>query len=391
MAAESPFNRAAVCDRLRRVCRPGSGGGSVIDRRANGSTVRILFCALLAALAFTAFQPVPYSVSDAHAQRIEPTASPILFVTNTPHSVEIIIPTATPSPTAAVLPTNPPTQPSYPSPTPGSDVDANGTPVPTWTPPPLDPAVQIADHYHFQRPISDQNVNYADRTYPYGGTSGGALQVHHGVDLVNPNGTLIMAAGDGTVYYAGDDLNTQFGLSTNYYGNLVVIQHDFLSPAGQPVFTLYGHMKEVRAQTGQRVSAGDVIGVVGATGVAFGPHLHFEVRLGDPHDFNDTRNPDLWIYPYRNFGTLAGRITDANGNLLYQATIQVRSTKSRRYTFSYADNSVHGDDSFGENYTLGDLPAGYYEVSVNDGQRVRFLKMIYVYPNITTWLNIQLN
>ena len=53
----------------------------------------------------------------------------------------------------------------------------------------------------------------------------------------------------------------------------------FLSPEGLPVFTLYGHMKSTNVQTGQSVEAGDVIGFVGATGVAFGPHLHFEVLV----------------------------------------------------------------------------------------------------------------
>ena len=64
------------------------------------------------------------------------------------------------------------------------------------------------------------------------------------------------------------------------------------------------------------------------------------------------------------------------------------------YTHSngqYVDVLVHLDDTFHENFTLGDLPANYYEVSVNDGQRVRFQKMIYIYPNRTTWLDIQLN
>ena len=60
-----------------------------------------------------------------------------------------------------------------------------------------DPAVQIADHYHFRRPISDSGVNYVARTYPYGGTSGGSLQVHHGVDMENPRGTPILAAAAG--------------------------------------------------------------------------------------------------------------------------------------------------------------------------------------------------
>jgi len=182
--------------------------------------VRILFCSLLLAFALTAFQP---------AQADNPTPSPsptptteFLFITNTPYA-------ATPLPTATQGVIIRPTQPSFPTPTPGTSVDANGTPLPTWTPPPANPAVQIADHYHFVRPISDDNVNYADRTYPYGGTSGGKLQVHHGVDLVNPQGTLIMAAGDGVVFYAGDDLTTVFGAYPNYYGNLVVIQHNFNS------------------------------------------------------------------------------------------------------------------------------------------------------------------
>ena len=254
------------------------------------------------------------------------TNTAIVFATNTPRVTYTPSPTATntlaPTLTPSATKTLAPTQPSIASPTPGSGVDTDGTPLPTWTPPPLDPSVQIADHYHFHRPISNNNVNYADRTYPYGGTSGGRLQVHHGIDLVNPPHTLILAAADGTVFYAGDDFTTVFGATPNYYGNLVVIQHDFMSPEGQPVYTLYGHMESIRVQTGQRVASGDVLGNVGATGIAQGPHLHFEVRLGDPYSFDATRNPDLWIYPYQGFGTLAGQVTDASGNLLYQATIQ---------------------------------------------------------------------
>jgi len=286
-----------------------------------------------------------------------------------------------------------PTQPPISAPTAGTNVDVNGTPLPTWTPPPADPSSQIADHYHFQRPISADGINYLDRTYPYGGTQGNTRQVHHGVDLVNPSGTPILAAGDGVVFYAGSDADTMFGPTTNYYGNLVVIQHNFNSPEGKPVFTLYGHMETTNVESGQAVKTGQVIGFVGSTGVAIGPHLHFEVRLGDPHDFNSTRNPDLWIFPFPRFGTLAGRVTDANGTLLFQATVQVRAVTSqnRHYSFTYPDNTVTGDDTFHENFTLGDLAANYYEVSVNDGQRVRFQKIIYVYPNRTTWINIVLN
>jgi murein DD-endopeptidase MepM/ murein hydrolase activator NlpD len=364
--------------------------------------VRILTCSLLIAFAFS-FQPLQPTTQPANAQVAtamptstfellptwtltpQPTLPPVmLFSTNTPQPS----PSATFTPSAT--PTNLPTLPPINSPTPLTTIDPSGTPLPTWTPPPPDPASQIADHYRLFRPIGQNNVNYADRTYPYGGNSGGALQVHHGIDLANGVGTPILAAGDGVVYYAGSDLSTLFGPTPDYYGNLVVIQHNFNSPEGQPVFSLYGHMSEVSVQTGQAVSAGDVIGAVGATGVAFGPHLHFEVRVGDPHDFGSTRNPDLWLYPYQNFGTLAGRVTDASGTPLYSAPVQIRSA-IRRYTYTYPDNSVNGDPTFRENFTYGDLPANYYEVSVNDGNRVRFQKIIYVYPNQTTWIDIVLN
>jgi murein DD-endopeptidase MepM/ murein hydrolase activator NlpD len=177
----------------------------------------------------------------------------------------------------------------------------------------------------------------------------------------------------------------------NYYGNLVVIQHNFNTPENEPLFTLYGHMDRVTVQTGQAVRAGDAIGTVGSTGVAQGPHLHFEVRAGDPYSFSATRNPELWMRPFQTFGTLAGRVTDADGNVLYEVTLRVESTDITRYTFSYADTSVNSDTTFHENFTLGDLPANYYTVTVSDGNRARFRQIVYVYPNRTTWLDVQLS
>jgi murein DD-endopeptidase MepM/ murein hydrolase activator NlpD len=307
-----------------------------------------------------------------------PTITPTPTDTLTPTNTFTPTNTSTPVPIASATPTDPASDPNY-------------TPEPTWTAPPADPAVQIADHYHFRRPISDSGVNYVARTYPYGGTAGGGLQVHHGVDMENPTGTGIMAAADGVVLYAGDDSGTMFGPQNTYYGNLVVIQHGFTTTDGQPVFSLYGHMSRVDVQAGQAVKQGDQIGVVGASGVAFGPHLHFEVRVGDAYSFDATRNPELWIFPYQGYGTLSGRVTDSSGTVLYDVTIQVKSTDISRYAFSYADNTVHGDSVFNENFVLGDLPANYYEVSVNDNGRVRFQKLVYVYKNRTTWIDIKLN
>jgi len=325
-----------------------------------------------------------------------PTANPAASRTPTlPPTVTFTpshTPTITPTPTDTLTPTLTATTAPIASAT-GTDPasDPNNTPPPTWTPPPPDPASQVDDHYHFARPIGEDGTNWVDRTYPYGGTSGGRLQVHHGVDLANPRGTPILAAADGVVFYAGSDQTTLFGPQSNYYGNLVVIRHSFTTADGKPVFTLYGHMDRVTVETGQTVTQGTQIGLVGGTGVAFGPHLHFEVRASDPNDFGSTLNPELWIFPFRNFGTLAGRVTDASGNILYGATVQVQSTTMTRYAFTYADDSVNPDPVFHENFALGDLPANYYQVSVTDNGRIRFEKIVYVYPNRTTWIDIQLN
>jgi murein DD-endopeptidase MepM/ murein hydrolase activator NlpD len=308
-----------------------------------------------------------------------PSLTDLILVTNTPRASATSTVTATSTASATATATVV-LLPSF-TPTPGG---------PTWTPPPADPASQIADHYYLSRPVADGLANWVARTYPYGSTSGGRLQVHHGVDIVNPTGTEVLAAAAGTVIYAGDDLSVLFGPINNYYGNLVVIQHPFTDADGSPVFTLYGHLANVFVQTGQTVNEGDSIGEIGGTGVALGPHLHFEVRVGDAYSFDATRNPDLWIRPYFEYGTLVGRIVDMTGALLYDATIMVDDGETLRYAFSYADTSVNGDTVFGENYTLGDLPKGYYTVTVSENGRIRFREVIYVYPNRSTWLTIQL-
>lgn len=361
---------------LLAACRPTSGQAVVFSVTVSPSPQTVTQSRAVTLVPTLNRQP-----SRTPTDTPTPTSTPTLIPTNTPRATFTEPPTATTERTAIPLNT----------PVPNTTDTPDGTPTATWTPPPPDPATQINDHYHMARPIADGNTNWVDRTYPYGGTQGGTLQTHHGVEFINPRGTPVLAAAGGTVFYAGDDLTTTFGPTTSYYGRLVVIQHNFQSPEGQPVFSLYGHLDRWDVETGQQVEQGDVIGVVGATGVAYGPHLHFEVRVGDPHSFSATRNPELWIYPFFKFGTLAGIVTDSAGNRLYNVPIQVRSAQLTRYAFSYADDTVSSDPAFGENFTLGDLPANYYEVSVTADGQVRFRKLIYIYPDRTTWLEIQLD
>jgi murein DD-endopeptidase MepM/ murein hydrolase activator NlpD len=333
-------------------------------------------------LTFTPTETPSLTPTPTHTLTPSLTPTPTLTPTLTPSLT--LTPTETPTPA--------PSNTSIPSPTPRDfTADPNATRPPTWTPPPPDSSNTVADHYVFSRPISNANTDWVDRNYPYGNTRGGRLQVHHGVEFINPQGTPIRAAGDGVVVYAGSDAEMLFGPSYNYYGNLVVLQHNLTDASGGLVYTLYGHMVRTEVATGQTVAVGQTIGYVGGTGVALGPHLHFEVRVGDPYNFYAVRNPDLWIRPYPGYGTLAGRVTDQAGNLLYDVTITVEDNRRTRYTFSYASSQVSGDSVFGENYTLGDLPAGWYTVTVGEGGRVRFRQYLFVYPNRTTWLNIALN
>jgi murein DD-endopeptidase MepM/ murein hydrolase activator NlpD len=90
---------------------------------------------------------------------------------------------------------------------------------------------------------------------------------HEGIDLAAPNGTPVFAAADGTVAYAGNGIRG--------YGNIVVLRH------GNGLMTVYAHNSVVLASRGQSVRAGDRIALVGQSGRATGPHLHFEVRVGE--------------------------------------------------------------------------------------------------------------
>lgn len=92
------------------------------------------------------------------------------------------------------------------------------------------------------------------------------IRAHKGTDYAAGRGTPIKATGDGKIIHAG---------RKGGYGKAVVIQH------GQKISTLYAHMSKYArgVRTGARVKQGQVIGYVGSTGLASGPHLHYEFRV----------------------------------------------------------------------------------------------------------------
>jgi len=211
-------------------------------------------------------------------------------------------------------------------------------------------------------------VVQAERGFPYGWTNKGNSPIHHGVDFLNPVGTSVIAAADGTVYYAGSDAANIFGPYANFYGNVIVIQHDFAAPEGGPVFTLYGHLSKVLVQGGQRVKRGEKIGAVGKTGIALWYHLHFEVRVGNPQDYNAVRNPELWYAPQPRTGKVIGRMVDSNGGLAMGIRYTIVTSQSVFPSWTYADASMPSDPNYHENFVLGDLPADCYRFRVRNGK-----------------------
>ncbi|MDQ7027642.1 MAG: peptidoglycan DD-metalloendopeptidase family protein [Anaerolineae bacterium] len=330
------------------------------------------------------------------------TLEPTITLTATDDIVALSL-SFTPIPTVALAsPTSVPTATESHTPQPTlilPTVTDTMTPIPTVTDTPTEtalptitPTLAQVDHYWLQRPIAqeDGNTHWLDRTYPYGGTQFGTREVHLGVEFANSRFTPVFSAAEGRVVFAGVDTAILFGPRRDYYGNLVVIEHPFQSPDGLPVYTLYAHMQDVAVSEGQVLLAGQRVGRVGDSGIAVGPHLHFEVRVGDVYDYRNTLNPDLWIQPYRGFGTLAGLVSDIdnpNGVVL-----QVRSDRVQRETYTYGSNRVNADSAWRENFTLGDLPAGQYEVIVNSGNgRNLFRETVSIIGGQTTFINVNLN
>lgn len=111
----------------------------------------------------------------------------------------------------------------------------------------------------FSRVSSDFNPR---RRHPILNT----IRAHQGVDYAAPSGTPVRAPGDGKVMFRG---------RKGGYGNALILKH----PGG--ITTLYGHLSGFArsAREGQRITQGQVIGYVGATGLATAPHLHYEYRI----------------------------------------------------------------------------------------------------------------
>lgn len=247
---------------------------------------------------------------------------------------------------------------------------------PTFEPPsPISEA-----HFWLDSPFPGGFNQLYSPGYQFGSTGGGRYRIHHGIDIGNPVGTPVLATASGEVVHAGPDNPTLLGPYNDFYGNSVVIRLDRklnTSRGEQDVFVLYGHLVSVDVQEGQWVGAGDYLGGVGMTGIAIGPHLHMEVRIGQ-NSYLHTVNPALWMRPAAYTGTVAVRLLSAAGRtwpVVQLSLYRYEETGVRWYRVieTYPEQeSIGPDPSWGENGALSHIPVGTYLLSgfVN-GEEVR--------------------
>jgi murein DD-endopeptidase MepM/ murein hydrolase activator NlpD len=133
-------------------------------------------------------------------------------------------------------------------------------------------------------------------------------RAHKGVDYAAPIGTPVRSVAEGKVLFAGQQ---------NGYGNVIHIQH-------QGVYsTLYAHLSGFGPgiQTGARISQGQLIGFVGQTGWATGPHLHYEFRVN-----NDQRDPETLALPHGDPLTPAQKVLFAESMASARTQLQLAET-----------------------------------------------------------------
>lgn len=264
-----------------------------------------------------------------------------------------------------------------------------GPELPPEQRPPVYPvplSIHPDDHYWLIRPIPSIYRNYDLDWYPFGNFVNrpdmAPYRVHHGNDYPNETGTPIVAAGSGTVVHVGALPSPRNGF--NYYGNTVIIEHDW-QWQGQPVFTLYAHTLELFVEVGDVVRQGQLIAGVGSSGEVSGPHLHFEVRVGE-NAYPFARNPALWLAPFEGYGTLAGRLVDRRGQPISEAELRVVAVDgvtAVRNQRTYHP-SVMADDVWNENFVVPDLPAGRYELLLTAGD-ITYRREVEIFAGQTTF------
>jgi murein DD-endopeptidase MepM/ murein hydrolase activator NlpD len=265
------------------------------------------------------------------------------------------------------------------------------TPTPTATPTPVPVALTPGRLWSnfVPKPASESTHFWIGRSFPskiaspnyqFGSTAGGRYRIHHGVDTSNPMGTPVRAAVSGEVVHAGWDDPDLLGPYGGFYGNAVVIRLDRRLPVAGgelDVFVLYGHLSQVTTSVGQQVAPNDIVGNVGMTGIAIGPHLHTEVRLG-ANRYEYSVNPYLWVEPANGGGAVAVRLLSSDGRTWPGARLSLarfegsKAVWARQIEIYQSMENIGPDPAWGENGAMGSVPPGrYYIIGRINGEVIR--------------------
>lgn len=287
----------------------------------------------------------------------------------------------------------PTSTPLPPTPTPGPA--AVLVPGPQW--PDFTPAAAPAvDHFWLGQPHPASYNQLYSPNYQFGSTANERYRIHHGVDISSDSGTPVLAMGEGEVVHAGADNPTLLGPYNNFYGNSVVVRLNRRLPTlegEQDVYVLLGHMSEVYVERGQQVTPDVVVGAVGMTGIAIGPHLHVEVRVGQ-NSYLHSVNPALWMQNPPGTGSVAVRLLTADGRSWSDARLSLLryeggGTRWVRTIEVYPDaENISADPAWGENGALSQLAAGAYWIGgVVNGEK--FGQNITIYSGETAFVEFR--
>ncbi len=234
-------------------------------------------------------------------------------------------------------------------------------------------------HPFIKPPFPRGYNNIPDQTYLFSSTFGGKLRVHKGIDFNNPGGTPVLAGGDGIVVSSGTSSNG---------ANYVTVKY-FLHGEEHGAVFLYTHFRETsRLKSGDPVSEGDTLGLVGHTGRATNDHLHLEART-QRGSSSASVNPSVWLLPAEGTGAVSGRITKNNSLFPGLRIYGFYKPGLNETPFLYAETysaETESDPELGENFFIDGILPGFYRVEVKHDNFVIDFFVVEVKPGMISWI-----
>ncbi len=218
---------------------------------------------------------------------------------------------------------------------------------------------------------------------------------HRGIDILMRWDT-VKSASAGMVHFVGYNPNdTIGGYEPDGAGNYITIKSQW---QGRWIYIYYMHLQKPLVNVNDLILTGQPIAISGNTGRSTGPHLHFEIRLDYPQSTSRrTKNPELWC-AISGMGAIYGRVPGAANSTRVDIFPDPKprppyTTFSYALTYNFNDPYIGSDETYNENYAIGDVKPGTYTirslsgaylrtVTVGAGQVVNADASVGVYPDI---------